>query len=68
MLSNGPWHVEEQLLLLSPWVDSQGGEGVNFSKAEFWVQITGLPEGWYSSRIGKKLFTYLKDCATVDLQ
>lgn len=67
VLSSGLWHVEEQLLLLSSWTENHGEEGLNFAKMDFWVQIIGLPDEWYSSRISRKLFSYLTDCSVVEL-
>lgn len=68
ILSNGPWSVDDYLLLLTPWWENFMGEVVSFIKIDFWIQVTRLPEEWYSSRIGKKLFCYLNDCHYVELQ
>lgn len=38
----------------------------HFLETDFWVQISGLPVEWYSSRIGKKLFSCLPDCLNMN--
>lgn len=67
ILANGPWNVDGQLLLLTPWIELFSGKGLTFAKTDFWVQVSGLPVEWYFSRIGRKLFSCLKDCSVVEL-
>lgn len=68
ILSNGLWNVEDHLLLLTPWSESAMDGPLSFTTTDFWIQITGLPNDWYSTRIGKKLFSYTKDCSYVELR
>lgn len=51
-MANGPWSVDDHLLLLTSWSDNFMGESMSFVKMNFWIQVTGLPMEWYSSRIG----------------
>lgn len=68
IVTNGPWNVENHMLILASWTNQPLDEATSFSMIEFWVQITELPVGWYSSRIGKKVMGYLKDSMIIQLR
>lgn len=67
VLANGPWHVDNHLLLLHAWTIGGFRDGSLFNKVQFWVRVTKLPKEWCSSRIGKRMLNYFKDCQMVEL-
>lgn len=52
-MSNGPWSVDDHLLLLKEWNAGGSSEGISFNKVDFWIQVMELPEEWCSSKIRK---------------
>lgn len=42
-VANGPWNVEDHLLILPPWTEQPLDEAKTFAKVDFWIQITDLP-------------------------
>lgn len=49
IITNGPWNVEDHMLILAPWSEHPLNEATVFAKVDFWVWVMGFPFEWYLS-------------------
>lgn len=43
IVTNGPWNIEDHILILTSWSKQPLDEATSFAKIELWVHISGLP-------------------------
>ncbi|CAN1812428.1 hypothetical protein LINPERHAP1_LOCUS26527 [Linum perenne] len=61
VVEGGPWSFDDNLLVLRELRPGEHPVGVDLCFADFWVQVFGLPVGFYSESIGKGLGNYIGD-------
>ncbi|CAN1238447.1 hypothetical protein LINGRAPRIM_LOCUS2107 [Linum grandiflorum] len=55
VLAEGPWHFDMNLLILEEIKPCQTPQDVSLLTADFWIQLSHVPEHFYSAAVGKSV-------------
>ncbi|KAM0861132.1 hypothetical protein ACQ4PT_046068 [Festuca glaucescens] len=65
-VDNGPWHFENELLVMEEFVVSKTLDEYEFNKIPIWVRIFKLPFGMMSRETGEDIGNQIGECMEVD--
>ncbi len=66
VLDHGPWNFDNYLLLLRRWELGLTATNTKFSKAEFWIQVWGVPFDLMAKEVSKAIGTKVGRFLKVD--